>query len=148
MDAACNIAQVDRITVQPGVNVYIFSPSRGSNSIFAKWLRKIKPLKTSVDGSEAQERNSNCSGLEKVGVKSLPSGIVADLDPSKRVNLANSIIRKNQKMINFGLLSFDALGKPNIAFALSIRANSLNSTWREIFKADWLASQHDLKRVS
>ena len=49
-DAACNSAQVDRISVQspsraihrtPGVNIDVLIPSRGSNSSFAKWLRNI-----------------------------------------------------------------------------------------------------------
>ena len=46
-DAACDSAQVNRFAVQPGVNVDFFSPSRGSNSSFSKWLRYIKPLETS-----------------------------------------------------------------------------------------------------
>ena len=44
-DAACNSVQVDRIVRTPSraihntprVNVEVFSPSRGSNSNFAKW---------------------------------------------------------------------------------------------------------------
>ena len=83
-----------------------------------------------------------------MGVKSLPGEIVADLDPSKRVNLANSIISESPKFINIGLLYFDATGKVNIDFAPSTRAKSLNGTWRESFKADWLASRHDFERVS
>ena len=81
-------------------------------------------------------------------VKSLPGEIVADLDPSKRVNLAHSIIRESPKFINLGLLSFNATGKPNIAFAPSTRSKSLNSTQRENFKSDWLASRHYFERVS
>ena len=72
-DAACNRAQVDRIfrtpnrDIQrtPGVNVEVFSPSRGSNSSFAKWSRNIEPLNTSVDGFAAQERNPNCFCIDK-----------------------------------------------------------------------------------
>ena len=65
-DVACNSAQVDKIFVrtpsraihdQPGVNVDVFSPSRGINSSFAKWSRNIEPLNTSVNGSAGQERN-------------------------------------------------------------------------------------------
>ena len=78
MDVACNSTQVYRIAVwnpiraihrTPGVNVFIFSPIRGSNSSFEKWLSNIEPLNTSIDGSAAQERNSNCfcneNGCEK-----------------------------------------------------------------------------------
>ena len=77
----CNSSQVDRISVrtpiktihnQPGVNVYCFSPRRGSNSSFTKWSRNIKPLNTFVDGSAAQESNSNCTCIEKVGMKNSP----------------------------------------------------------------------------
>ena len=83
-----------------------------------------------------------------MGVKSLPGEIVADLDPSKRVNLANSVISESPKFINFGLLSFDETGKPNIAFSPSTGAKSLNGTGRENFKANWLASRRGFEIVS
>ena len=70
-----------------------------------------------------------------MGVKSLPDKIVADFDPSIRVNLANSIIGESPKFINLGLLTFDATGKPNIAFAPSTRAKYLNGTRRDNFKS-------------
>ena len=152
--AACNSAQVDRNIRNPSrvgnpeVNVDVFSPSRSSNSSFTKWLRNIKPLNTSVDGSTTKERNLDSSCIEKVGVKSLPDEIAADLDPSIRVNLKNSIISKSPKFINLGLPNFDATGKPNIAFAPSTRAKSLNGTRRDNFKEDWMASRHDFERLS
>ena len=65
-----------------------------------------------------------------MGVNSLPDEIVADLDLSKGVNLANSVISAIPKFINLRLLSLDATGKPNIAFDPSIRANSLKGTER------------------
>ena len=132
-DAACGITQVDRFAAQPGVNVDVLSTSRGNNSSFAKRSRHIKPLNNYVDRYAAQERDSNCSGIEKVGMKSLPSEIVADLDSRKWVNFANSSIRKSPKFINIGLLSFDATGKPNIALAPSTRAKFLNGIRRENF---------------
>ena len=103
----------------------------------------IDPLDTSVDGSAAQESYLNCSGIEKVGVKSLPGEIVADLDRRKWVNLANYIISKSPKLKILGLPSFDATGKVNIAFTLSTRSKPLNGMQREKNKADWLASRHD-----
>ena len=118
-DAACNSTQVDRIVwtpsrdihMTPRVNIEVFSPSRCSNSSSAKCSRNIKPLNNSVDKSVAQERNSNCSCIEKIGVKSLPGEIVTDLDPSKRVNLTSYALRESPKFIDFGLLSFNATSK-------------------------------------
>ena len=156
-DVACNSAQVNRIDIQspsraihrtPGVNVDVSIPSRGSNSSFAKLSRNIKPLDTYVDVSATQERNSDFSCIEKVGVKSLPDEIVAHLDPNIQVNLENSIISESPKFINLGLLTFDATGKPNIAFSPSTRAKYLNGMRREKSKADLLASRHDFERVS
>ena len=83
-----------------------------------------------------------------MGVKSLPGEIVADLEPSKRVNLANYVISKSPKFINLGLPFFDATGNPNITFAPSTRAKSLNGTGRENSKDNWLASSHGFERVS
>ena len=161
--AACNSAQVDRNirngtpvdrdiwnpsrVFTPEVNVYVFGPSRSSNSSFTKWSSNIEPLDTSVHRSKIQERNSDFLCIEKMGVRSLSDEIVADLDPSIRVNLANSIISKSPRFINFGLLTFDATGKPNIAFPPSTRAKSLNGMQRDNFKVVWLASRHDFERV-
>ena len=92
--------------------------------------------------------NSNCSGIEKVGVKSIPGEIIADLDPGKRVNLVNSIISESPWLINLGLLSFDVTGKVNIAFTPSTRDRSLNNMRKGKFKADRRASRHDFRRVS
>ena len=83
-----------------------------------------------------------------MGVKGLPSEIVADLDPSKLVNIANFIISKSPKFINLGLLSFDGTSKPIISFAPSTKDKSLNSMQREKNKSEWLTSRHDFERVS
>ena len=156
-DTACNSAQVDRIAVRipsrvihraPGVNVDVSSPSRGSNSSFTKWSRNIKPLNTSVDVYAAKERNSNFFCIEKVGVKSLPGEIVADLDPSKLVNLASSVISESPKFINLRLMSFNTTGIPNIALTPSTRSKSLNGTWRENFRDNWLSCSHGFETLS
>ena len=105
-------------------------------------------MDTSIDGYETQERNSDFSCIEKVGVKSLPDEIVADLDPRIRVNLVNSIISDSPIFMNLGLLTFNATGKPIIAFVPYTRAKSLNGMQRGNFKSDWLASGHDFERVS
>ena len=83
-----------------------------------------------------------------MGVKSLPGEIVTDLDPSKLVNLANSLISESKKFIILGLLSIDATSKVNTAFVPSTRAKSLNGTERENFKNGWLTSSHGFERVS
>ena len=76
----------------------------------------------------------NCFFIEKVGVKILPGEIVADLDPSKRVNLVSSVLRKIPKFINLWLPSFNATGIPNIAVSPYTRAKYLNNTGRETSK--------------
>ena len=105
-------------------------------------------MKTFVDGSATQERSSDFSCIKKVGVKSLPDKIVADLDPSIRVNIANFIISESPKIINLGLSTFDATGKPNTAFAPYTRAKYLSGTRREKIKADWLTSRQNFERAN
>ena len=129
-----NPSRVDTL----GVNVDLFSPTRGSNYILTKYSRNIEPLDTSIHGYETQERNLDFSCIEKMGVKHLPEQIVPDLDPSIQVNLANSIISESPKFKNLGLLTFDATGKPNIDFSPSTRAKSLNGTRRENLRAYWM----------
>ena len=83
----------------------------------------------------------------KSGVKSLPAKIVADLDPSKRVNLSNSVLRESPKFINLGLPTFDAMGKQNIDSVTSTRDKSSKITQRDNFRADRLGYTHDFERV-
>ena len=132
----------------PRVNVEVFSPSCSSNSSFEKWSRNIEPLNTAVDGSPAQESNSTSFCISKIGVKSLPGKIVTDLDPSRWMNLANSILGESTKLIDLGIYSFNATGKPNFVFSSSTRAESLNVTQGDRFNSDWLASSHGFERVS
>ena len=47
------------------------------------------------------------------------------------MNLANNVISESPRFINLRLPSFDATGKPNIAFDTSTRAKSLNGKGRE-----------------
>ena len=81
-----------------------------------------------VDISPTQESNSKSFCIDEVGVKTLPGKIITDLDPSKRMNFASSVIRKSTKFIYFGLLTFNATSKQNSFFGPSTRTNSLNGT--------------------
>ena len=161
--SACKIVGVDRNTLSctppdrtirnhsrigtPIVNEGVFSPSRGKISSFAKWTGNIEPLDTSDHVSATQERNSDLLGIEKVGVKSFRDKIVADLDQSIQVNLANSVLREIPKFKSLGLPTFDATYICNLDFAPSTRAKSLNGTQRDNFKYARLGYTHDFKRM-
>ena len=99
-----------------GVHKGVFSPSRGKISSFVKWTGNIKSPDTSVHGSATQERNSDFSCIEKVGVKFLPEKIVADLDLSIRVTLANCILSEIPKFKSLGLPTFNATDIRNLDF--------------------------------
>ena len=161
---ACNRAEDDNNTLScmppdrtiqnhsrigtPAVNEGVFSPSRGNISIFAKWTGNIDPLDTYVHGYTTQERNSNFLCIEKVGVKSIPDKIVADLDPSIRVNFANSVLGESHKFKNFGLPTFDEMGIHNIDFSPSTIAKILNGIQGDNFRNNRLGYKHDFERVS
>ena len=105
-------------------------------------------MDTYIEGSVTQERNSDFSCIEKVGVKILPDKIVADLDPSIRVNLANSVLSKIPKSKNLGLPTFDAMDICNLDFAPSTRAKSLNGICRDTFRDASLGYKDDFERMS
>ena len=132
----------------PGVNEGVFSPSRGKISSFAKWTGNIEPLNTSVHGSATQEKNLDFSCIEKVGVKSLPNKIVADLDPSILVNLANSVLSESPKFKILGLPTFDETYIRNLNFTPSTRSKSLNRTRRDNFRDARLGYTHDFEIMS
>ena len=111
------------------------------------WTSNIEPLNTSVDGSEAQESNSVYFFIVKIGVKTLPSEVITDLDPRKRMNLASSVLGESPKFIDFGLSPFNAMGKPNPVFSPSTRAESLKGTGGGSLNDDWIASSHGFERA-
>ena len=77
-----------------------------------------------------------------MGVKSLPDKIVADLDPSIRVNLGNGVLGESPKFINIGLPTFDVTDIRNLYFAPSTRAKSLNGTRKDNFRDARLGYTH------
>ena len=133
---AHDIVQVDRIVrnpsrdihMTPRVNIEVFSPIHCSHSSFAKWSSSIDPFNSAIYRSPYQERNSTSFCTDKISVKSLPGEVVTDLDQSKRINFASSVLGESPKFIDFGLLSVNATGKPNSVFDPSTRAENLNDT--------------------
>ena len=136
MGTAFDSAQVESIVRTPSrsirhsprVNVEKFSPSRYNHSSFPKRSRNIELFNTSIDESPAQERNPTPFFTGKSGVKCLPGEVVTDLDLSKRMNFASSIFVESPKLMDFGLSSINATGKPKFVLASSTRAEILNRT--------------------
>ena len=83
-------------------------------------------MDTSIHGSATQERNLDLLCIEKVGVKIILGEIVANLDPSKRVNLANSVLSERPKFISLGHPTIETADIRNINFSTSTKAKNLN----------------------
>ena len=88
------------------------------------------------------------SCIEKYGVKSVPGEIVPDLDPSKRVNLANSVLTESPKLKNLGLPAVDATDIGNINFVSSTRARILSGTRKDNISPFRLGYTHDCETMS
>ena len=111
-------------------------------------MGSIEPLDTSIHGSTTQERNSDLSCIEKDGVKSVLGEIVPDLEPSKRVNLANYVLSESPKFKSLGLPAVDATDIRNIDFVSSTRANSLSGTQKDNVSSSRLGYTHDFETMS
>ena len=85
---------------------------------------------------------------EKDGVKGVLDEIVPDLDPSKGVNLANSVLSDSPKFKSLGLPAVDATDIRNICFVSSIRANSLSGTQKDNISLSRLGYMHDFETMS
>ena len=131
----------------PVVNKGVFSPSRNTTSSFAKWTGNIETSDTSVHGSATQESNLDLSCIEKVGVKSILGEIVPDLDPSKQVNLLNSILSEIPKFKSLGFPAVNATNIRNLDFSPSTRAKSLSATWKDTFSPSRLGYTHDFETM-
>ena len=95
-----------------------------------------------------KERNSNFSCIEKLGVKSVFGKIVADLDPSIWVNLANSVFSKIPKFKSLRLPAVNAMDIRNLDLSPSTRAKSLSGTRRDNFSPSRLGYTHDFETMS
>ena len=131
-----------------GVNEGVLSTSRNTTSILRIWTGNIDPSDTSVHGSTTQERNLDLLCIKKVGVKSVLSEIVAYLDPSKRVKLANSVLSKIPKFKSLGLPAVDATDIRNIDFSPYTRAKSFSGTRKDNVSPSRLGYTHDFETMS
>ena len=105
-------------------------------------------MDTSIHRSATQERNSDLSCIEKDGVKSVLGEIVPDLDPSKLVNLTNSVLSESPKFKSLGLPAVNATDIRNINFVSSTIANSLSGTRKDNFSSSRLGYTHDFETMS
>ena len=88
------------------------------------------------------------SCTEIVGVKSVLGEIVADLDPSKRVNLANSVLSESPKFKSLRLPAVDVTDIRNLDFALSTRAESLSGTRKDNLSPSRMGYTHDFETTN
>ena len=135
-----------------GVNIVNSFPSKSPKfknfGLPAVDATEIRPSDTYVHRSATQERNSDLPCIEKVGEKSVPGEIVADLDPSIRVNLSNSVLSESQKFKSLGLPANNAMDIRNLDFAPSTRAKSLSGTRKDNFISSRLGYTHDFETMS
>ena len=105
-------------------------------------------MDTSIHGSATQSNHLNFLCIEKVGVKGFLGEIVPDLDPSKRVNLANSVLSESPKFKSLGLPTVDATDIQNLDSVSSTRANSLSGTRKDNVSPSRLGYTHDFENMS
>ena len=84
----------------------------------------------------------------KSGSKSVLGEIVADLDPSIQVNLANSVLSESPKFKSLGLPAVYATDIRNLGFAPSTRANRLSKTRKDNFSSSRLGYTHYFETMS
>ena len=144
-----NIRQKNSWIGNPRVNEGIFSPSCDlkKTSSLQICTGSIDLLDTSINGSTTLERNLKFSCIEKLGVKSILGEIVPDLDPSKQVNLANSVLRECPKFKSLRLPAVDATDIHNTNFVSSNRANSLIGTQKDNVSPSRLGYTHDFETM-
>ena len=145
-----NIWQNNSWIGTPRVNKGIFSPSCDLTKTSRLWscTGSIDPLDTSIHGSATQKTNSGLSCIEKDGVKSVLGEIVPDLDPIKRVNLANSVLSESPKFKSLGLPDVVATDIHNIDFVSSSRVNSLSGTQKNNVTPFRMGCTHDFETMS
>ena len=79
-----------------------------------------------------------------MGVNSLLSEIVTDLDPSIRVNLANSVLSESPKFKSLGILAVNSTDIRYLDFGPPTRTKSLSGTQKDNFSPSRLGYTHDL----
>ena len=132
----------------PGVNKYILSPIRDTDSKFLSCTGIIEKFNTHVHVSVTQERNMYSSCIEKVGVKSILSNIVKEFDSSGQENLTNTVLSESPKFKCLGHPTVETADIQNINFATSTREKSLNGMGRGNERYDRLGYTHEFESMS
>ena len=134
----------------PRVNKLVFSPSCDltKTSTFWSCTGSIEPLDTFILISVNQERYYTLLCIEKLGVKIVVGDIFPELDPSKQVNLVNSVLSESPKFKSLGHPTVNTTDIRPINFVSSTRANTLSSMQKNNVSLSMLGYTHDFETMS
>ena len=104
----------------------------------------VKKLDTHVQISTTQERNMESSRIEEENLKSIFPELGSELDPSVRVNLANSVVRESPKFKRLGHPPIETADIRNLDYISATRPNKCNGLWRSTDRYDSLGYTNSL----
>ena len=108
----------------------------------------VEKFDTIVHSSTTLERNLELLRIKEVGVKSIFPELRNEPEPSVRVNLAKSVLRKIPRFINIGHLTVETADIRNLDYISANRANNCNRLRRGTEKDDRLGYTHDFETMS
>ena len=97
----------------PGVNKDIWGVIDTTSNVLSG-TDNVDKFDTIVQRSTTQERNMESSRIEEESLKSIFAKLGTKLDPSARVNLANSVVRESPKYKSLGHPTIDTADIQNL----------------------------------
>ena len=112
------------------------------------YMDNIEKFDTIVQSSTTQERNLELSRIEEEFLKIIFPELGSELDPSVRVNLANSVLSKSPKFKRLGQPPMETSDIRNLDYISATRPKNCNGLRRSTDRDDRLGYTHDFETMS
>ena len=108
----------------------------------------VKKFDTHVQRSTTQERNLESPRIEEESLKSIFPELGSELDPSVRVNLANSVLSESPNFKRLGHPTIETADIRNLDYISTTRPKNCNRLRRSAERDDRLGYTHDFETMS
>ena len=108
----------------------------------------VDKFDTSVQRSTTKERNLKSSRIEEGSLKIIFPELILEIDPSVRVNLANSVLSESPKFKRLGHPPIETADIRNLDYISTNRPKNWNRLRRSTDRDDRLGYTHDFETMS
>ena len=131
----------------PGVNKDVWGVIDKTSNVLSG-TDNVEKFGTHVQRSTTQESNLESSRIEEESLKIIFPELGTELDPSVRLNLANSVVRESTKFKILGHLNIETSDIRNLDCISATRPKKCNGLQRSTDRDEMLGYTHDFDTMS